>query len=88
MIRDQEKAEVSRAEGLLEQLEQKIDDLQKREAELEQLPHTDDHIHFLQVKEKTAVISKNASNLSVECPYVGSMCFTQSCLFNVACKLI
>ncbi|XP_052403772.1 tripartite motif-containing protein 16-like [Carassius gibelio] len=48
MIRDQEKAEVSRAEGLLEQLEQKIDDLQKREAELEQLPHTDDHIHFLQ----------------------------------------
>uniref|UniRef100_A0A8C2JKG9 Tripartite motif-containing protein 16-like n=1 Tax=Cyprinus carpio TaxID=7962 RepID=A0A8C2JKG9_CYPCA len=48
MIRDQEKAEVSRAEGLLELLEQKIDDLRKREAELEQLPHTDDHIHFLQ----------------------------------------
>uniref|UniRef100_A0A672QQD3 Tripartite motif-containing protein 16-like n=1 Tax=Sinocyclocheilus grahami TaxID=75366 RepID=A0A672QQD3_SINGR len=48
MIRDQEKAEVSRAEGLLEPLQQEIDDLKRRDAELEQLLHTDDHIHFLQ----------------------------------------
>ncbi|XP_026054362.1 tripartite motif-containing protein 16-like [Carassius auratus] len=48
MIRDREKAEVSRAEGLLEQLQQEIDDLRRRNAELKQLLHTDNHIHFLQ----------------------------------------
>ncbi|XP_059419115.1 tripartite motif-containing protein 16-like protein isoform X2 [Carassius carassius] len=48
MIRDREKAEVSRAEGLLEQLQQEIDDLRRRNAELKQLLHTDHHIHFLQ----------------------------------------
>ncbi|XP_045548950.1 uncharacterized protein isoform X3 [Salmo salar] len=48
LIRAQEKAEVSRAEGLLEQLEQEIVELRRRDAELEQLSHTEDHIHFLQ----------------------------------------
>ncbi|KAJ8372244.1 hypothetical protein AAFF_G00290990 [Aldrovandia affinis] len=48
LIRDQEKAEVSRAEKLLERLEQEIAELRRRDAELEQLPHTEDHIHFLQ----------------------------------------
>ncbi|XP_029565883.1 poly(ADP-ribose) glycohydrolase-like isoform X1 [Salmo trutta] len=48
LIRAQEKAEVSRAEGLLEQLEQEIAELRRRDAELEQLSHTEDHIHFLQ----------------------------------------
>ncbi|XP_036374527.1 E3 ubiquitin/ISG15 ligase TRIM25-like [Megalops cyprinoides] len=48
LIRDQEKAAVSRAEGLLERLEQEISELRKRDAELEQLSHTEDHIHFLQ----------------------------------------
>ncbi|XP_061079331.1 E3 ubiquitin/ISG15 ligase TRIM25-like [Conger conger] len=48
LIRDQEKAEVSRAEGLLERLEQEIAELRRRDTELEQLSHTEDHIHFLQ----------------------------------------
>ncbi|KAJ8407973.1 hypothetical protein AAFF_G00262010 [Aldrovandia affinis] len=48
LIRDQEKAEVSRAEILIEQLEQEIAELRRRDAELEQLSHTEDHIHFLQ----------------------------------------
>ncbi|XP_061079585.1 tripartite motif-containing protein 16-like isoform X5 [Conger conger] len=48
LIIDQEKAEVSRAEGLLERLEQEIAELRRRDAELEQLSHTEDHIHFLQ----------------------------------------
>ncbi|XP_048019347.1 tripartite motif-containing protein 16-like isoform X2 [Megalobrama amblycephala] len=48
LIRDQEKTAVSRAEEILEQLEQEIDDLRRRDAELEQLSHTDHHIHFLQ----------------------------------------
>ncbi|XP_051742139.1 tripartite motif-containing protein 16-like isoform X1 [Ctenopharyngodon idella] len=47
-IRDQEKAAVSRAEGRLERLEQEINDLRRRDAELEQLSHTHDHIKFLQ----------------------------------------
>ncbi|XP_041704669.2 tripartite motif-containing protein 16-like [Coregonus clupeaformis] len=48
LIRSQEKAQVSQAEGLLEQLEQEIAELRKRSTELEQLSHTEDHIHFLQ----------------------------------------
>ena len=49
LIRDQEKAEVSQAEGLLKQLEQEIAELKRRDAELEQLSHTEDDIHFLKV---------------------------------------
>ncbi|KAJ8366594.1 hypothetical protein AAFF_G00348610 [Aldrovandia affinis] len=48
LIRDQEKAAVSRAKRLLESLEQEIAELRRRDAELEQLSHTEDHIHFLQ----------------------------------------
>ncbi|XP_030634272.1 uncharacterized protein LOC115815458 [Chanos chanos] len=48
LIRDQEKSELSRAEGVVEQLEQEIADLRRRDTELEQLSHTEDHIHFLQ----------------------------------------
>nr|XP_055059023.1 tripartite motif-containing protein 16-like [Misgurnus anguillicaudatus] len=48
LIRDQEKTAVSRAEGLLKQLEQEMSDLKRRDAELEQLSQTDNHIHFLQ----------------------------------------
>ncbi|XP_077065488.1 tripartite motif-containing protein 16-like [Siphateles boraxobius] len=48
LIRDQEKTAVSRAEERLERLEQEINDLRRRDAELEQLSHTQDYIHFLQ----------------------------------------
>ncbi|XP_073702953.1 tripartite motif-containing protein 16-like [Garra rufa] len=48
LIRDQEKQAVSRAEERLERLEQEINDLRRRDAELEQLSHTQDHIQFLQ----------------------------------------
>ncbi|KAJ8367738.1 hypothetical protein AAFF_G00311060 [Aldrovandia affinis] len=48
LIRDQEKAEVSQVERLIVQLEQEIAELRRRDAELEQLSHTEDHIHFLQ----------------------------------------
>ncbi|KAK3530860.1 hypothetical protein QTP70_003637 [Hemibagrus guttatus] len=48
LIRAQEKAEVSRAERLLNQLEQEIADLKRRVTELEHLSHTHDDIHFLQ----------------------------------------
>ncbi|KAI5099338.1 finTRIM family, member 14 [Silurus meridionalis] len=48
MIRAQEKAELSRAEHLLKQLEQEIADLERKITDMEQLSHTHDHIHFLQ----------------------------------------
>ncbi|XP_067238819.1 tripartite motif-containing protein 16-like [Chanodichthys erythropterus] len=48
LIRDQEKDALSRAEGRVERLEQEINDLRRRDAELEQLSHTHDRIHFLQ----------------------------------------
>ncbi|XP_072566616.1 tripartite motif-containing protein 16-like isoform X2 [Paramormyrops kingsleyae] len=48
LIRDQEKAAVSQTEGHMERLEQEIDELKRRHSELEQISHTEDHIHFLQ----------------------------------------
>ncbi|XP_046729740.1 tripartite motif-containing protein 16-like [Silurus meridionalis] len=55
--RDQEKAELSGAERLLEQLKQEISDLQRRITELEQLSHTHDHIHFLQSFQSLSISS-------------------------------
>ncbi|XP_078143597.1 E3 ubiquitin/ISG15 ligase TRIM25-like [Centroberyx gerrardi] len=46
-IRSQQKAEASRAEELQEKLKQEIAELRRKDAELEQLSHTEDHIHFL-----------------------------------------
>uniref|UniRef100_A0A674B8L9 B30.2/SPRY domain-containing protein n=1 Tax=Salmo trutta TaxID=8032 RepID=A0A674B8L9_SALTR len=48
VLSDSEKVEVSRAEGLLKQLEQEMSELRRREAELEQLSHTEDNLKFLQ----------------------------------------
>ncbi|XP_051553995.1 E3 ubiquitin-protein ligase TRIM16-like isoform X2 [Myxocyprinus asiaticus] len=48
LIRDQEKAALSQAEGLLERLEQEIADLRRRDAELGQISHTHDNTQFLQ----------------------------------------
>ncbi|KAG7488317.1 hypothetical protein MATL_G00032530 [Megalops atlanticus] len=50
LIRDQEKAAVSQAERLLERIKQDIAELRRRDAELEQLSHTEDPIHFLQAR--------------------------------------
>ncbi|KAL1255657.1 hypothetical protein QQF64_013718 [Cirrhinus molitorella] len=48
MIRDREKIVVSQAEGLLKELEHEIDQLRRRNAELQQLSQTHNHTHFLQ----------------------------------------
>ncbi|MBN3318339.1 TRI16 protein, partial [Atractosteus spatula] len=48
LIRAQERVAVSQAEGLLERLEKEITELKRRDSELNQLSHTEDHIHFLQ----------------------------------------
>ncbi|KAL0983758.1 hypothetical protein UPYG_G00132350 [Umbra pygmaea] len=49
LIRAQEKTQVSLAEGVLEQLEQEVSELRRRDVELKKFSHTEDHIHFLQI---------------------------------------
>ncbi|KAA0718733.1 E3 ubiquitin/ISG15 ligase TRIM25 [Triplophysa tibetana] len=65
LIRDQEKTEVNRAEELLKRLEQEIDDLKRRDTELEQLSQTDDHIHFLQSFQSLSVPPGSTDSLSI-----------------------
>nr|XP_029504426.1 tripartite motif-containing protein 16-like isoform X3 [Oncorhynchus nerka] len=65
LIRAQEKAQVSQVEGLLEQLKQEIAELRKRSTELEQLSHTEDHIHFLQSYQSLSSISVSSDLPSI-----------------------
>ncbi|XP_076866464.1 tripartite motif-containing protein 16-like protein isoform X2 [Brachyhypopomus gauderio] len=65
LIRAQEKAELSPAEGLLDQLDQEITDLKRRDTELEQLSHTEDHIHFLQSFQSLCVSSGSDDSSSI-----------------------
>ncbi|KAL7888909.1 hypothetical protein AOLI_G00038830 [Acnodon oligacanthus] len=67
LIRAQEEAELSGAEELIEQLEQEIADLKRRDTELEQLSHTEDHVHFLQMFKSLCVSSgcEDSTNIIV-----------------------
>ncbi|XP_037393659.1 tripartite motif-containing protein 16-like [Pygocentrus nattereri] len=65
LIRAQEEAELSRAEELLEQLEQEIADLKRRDTELEQLSHTEDHVQFLQSFQSLCVSSGSEDSSSI-----------------------
>ncbi|XP_036437227.1 E3 ubiquitin/ISG15 ligase TRIM25-like isoform X2 [Colossoma macropomum] len=67
LIRAQEKTELSGAEELIEQLEQEIADLKRRDTELEQLSHTEDHIHFLQSFQALCVSSgsEDSPNITI-----------------------
>uniref|UniRef100_A0A8C4X3F7 Tripartite motif-containing protein 16-like n=1 Tax=Erpetoichthys calabaricus TaxID=27687 RepID=A0A8C4X3F7_ERPCA len=49
-IREQEKRNIEKAEGVMEQLEKEIEELKRKDAELKELSKTKDHIHFLQVR--------------------------------------
>ncbi|XP_019899958.1 E3 ubiquitin-protein ligase TRIM47-like isoform X2 [Esox lucius] len=55
LIRAQEKTEVSQAERHMEQLKQEVAELRRRDVELKQLSHTEDHIHFLQTFQSLCV---------------------------------
>uniref|UniRef100_A0AAZ1XB04 B box-type domain-containing protein n=1 Tax=Oreochromis aureus TaxID=47969 RepID=A0AAZ1XB04_OREAU len=46
-VRSQQETEVSRVKELQEKLEQEIAELKRKDGELEQLSHTEDHNHFL-----------------------------------------
>ncbi|XP_053538868.1 E3 ubiquitin-protein ligase TRIM39 [Ictalurus punctatus] len=49
VMEEKQKAAEKQAEGLIKELEQEIDELKRRDTELEQLSHTDDHLHLLQI---------------------------------------
>uniref|UniRef100_A0A8K9XJZ9 Fish virus induced TRIM protein n=1 Tax=Oncorhynchus mykiss TaxID=8022 RepID=A0A8K9XJZ9_ONCMY len=48
-VEEKQKAAENQAEGFIEELEQEITDLHRRHTELEQLSHTEDHLHLLQI---------------------------------------
>lgn len=52
LIRVQERAAVSQTEELLEKIQREMVELRRADAELEKLSQTEDHIHFLQVRNK------------------------------------
>uniref|UniRef100_A0A673J6R4 E3 ubiquitin/ISG15 ligase TRIM25-like n=1 Tax=Sinocyclocheilus rhinocerous TaxID=307959 RepID=A0A673J6R4_9TELE len=66
LIRDQERAAVSRAEIKLERLEKEVNELRRKEAELKQLSETQDHVHFLQsLSSATVSLSGSTDGYSV-----------------------
>ncbi|XP_069044925.1 E3 ubiquitin-protein ligase TRIM39-like [Lepisosteus oculatus] len=48
LIEEKQRGAERRAEGIIKELEQEITELKRRNTELEQLSHTEDHIYFLQ----------------------------------------
>ncbi|XP_047677027.1 E3 ubiquitin-protein ligase TRIM47-like isoform X1 [Tachysurus fulvidraco] len=49
MMEEKQKAAERQAEGLIKELEQEISVLKRRDTELEQLTHTEDHLHLQQI---------------------------------------
>ncbi|XP_059929658.1 E3 ubiquitin-protein ligase TRIM39-like, partial [Gadus macrocephalus] len=47
-VKEKLKSRVKRAEDLIKELEQEIEDLTNRSSEVKRLSHTEDHLHFLQ----------------------------------------
>ncbi|KAG2465953.1 TRI16 protein, partial [Polypterus senegalus] len=64
-IREQEKREMEKAEGVMEQLEKEINELKRREAELKELSETKDHLHFLQTFSSHCVFSDDGDSLNL-----------------------
>ncbi|KAM9348258.1 tripartite motif-containing protein 16-like [Symphorus nematophorus] len=65
-IRFQQKTEVSRAKELEEKLQQEITELRRKDTELEQLLHTDDHLHFLNNYPSLSRLSESKALSSID----------------------
>ncbi|MEQ2233819.1 hypothetical protein ILYODFUR_025695 [Ilyodon furcidens] len=59
-IRSQQKTEVSRVKELQEKLEQKITELKRKDATLEQLLNTEDHNQFLHLYPSVSALNSSA----------------------------
>ncbi|XP_016104686.1 E3 ubiquitin-protein ligase TRIM39-like [Sinocyclocheilus grahami] len=68
MMEEQQKAAEKQAEDLIKELQQEITDLKRRNTELEQLSHTDDHLHLLQMFSSlySHVHTKNWTEISID----------------------
>ncbi|KAM7400048.1 hypothetical protein PAMA_004647 [Pampus argenteus] len=64
-IRSQQETEVSRVKELQEKLEQEITELKRRDAELEQLSHTEDHNQFLHNYPSLSQLSEPTDSSSI-----------------------
>ncbi|XP_051515196.1 zinc-binding protein A33-like [Myxocyprinus asiaticus] len=61
MLEQKQKAAEKQAEDLIKELEQEITELKKRISELEQISHTEDHLHLLQI-DLSLYSPKNSKN--------------------------
>ncbi|XP_042268422.1 tripartite motif-containing protein 16-like [Thunnus maccoyii] len=64
-IRSQQETEVSRVKELQEKLEQVITELKRKDAELKQLSHTEDHIQFLHNYPSLSQLSASTDSSSI-----------------------
>lgn len=69
LIEAREKLAVVQAEALQLQLEAEIARLKKRDADLEQLSHTEDHIHFIQVGNVFCVVGQSMFLSTILSPF-------------------
>ncbi|XP_034033843.1 tripartite motif-containing protein 16-like [Thalassophryne amazonica] len=63
-IRSQQECEESRVEELQEKLQQELTELRRKSIELDQLTHTEDHVHFL--KNYCSLLALRDSTVSVD----------------------
>ncbi|XP_073679394.1 E3 ubiquitin-protein ligase TRIM39-like [Garra rufa] len=68
MMEEQQKAAEKQAEDLIKELQQEITDLKKRNTELEQLSHTDDHLYLIQMSSSqcSRPHTKNWTEISID----------------------
>ncbi|XP_041847663.1 tripartite motif-containing protein 16-like [Melanotaenia boesemani] len=64
-IRSQQETEVSGVKELQEKLEQEITELKRKDAELKQLSHTEDHIQFLHNYPSLSALSESTHSSSI-----------------------
>ncbi|XP_071348532.1 tripartite motif-containing protein 16-like [Trachinotus anak] len=64
-IRSQQETEVSRVKELQEKLEQEITELKRKDAELKQLSHTEDHTQFLYNYPSLSPLSQSTDSSSI-----------------------
>ncbi|XP_051515247.1 zinc-binding protein A33-like [Myxocyprinus asiaticus] len=67
MLEQKQKAAEKQAEDLIKELEQEITELKRRNSELEQISHTEDHLHLLQIDPSlySPINSKNWTEISI-----------------------
>ncbi|XP_062285564.1 tripartite motif-containing protein 16-like [Scomber scombrus] len=65
-IRSQQETEVSRVKELQEKLQQEITELKRKDAELKQLSHTEDHNQFLQNYPSVSQLSEPTDSSSID----------------------